>query len=105
MILLFLSRSHARYFSLAECFDQATALHSSIHQVNSKACLTVEADVRAQSSSYGGEKGGEMTVDAGGQHVLERTSVLINSKVCPPQKQSSTLFNFAGGGVEAYRDK
>ena len=39
------------------------------------------ADIRAQSGSYGGEKGGEMTVDAGGQHVLERTSVLINSQV------------------------
>ena len=39
------------------------------------------ADIRTQSGSYGGEKGGEMTVDAGGQHVLERTSILINSKV------------------------
>lgn len=42
---------------------------------------TAGADIRAQSGSYGGEKGGEMTVDAGGQHVLERTSVLISSKV------------------------
>lgn len=35
--------------------------------------------MRQESSGWGGEKGGEMTVDAPGQHVLERTSVLIDS--------------------------
>jgi Predicted ATPase of the ABC class len=33
--------------------------------------------VRQQSGGWGGEKGGEMTVDLPGQHVLERTSVLL----------------------------
>lgn len=36
------------------------------------------ADVRAQSGGWQGEKGGEMTVDAPGQHVLERSSVLVH---------------------------
>lgn len=33
--------------------------------------------MRQQGGGWGGEKGGEMTVDAPGQHVLERTSVLL----------------------------
>lgn len=33
--------------------------------------------MRQQSGGWGGEKGGEMTVDLPGQHVLERTSVLL----------------------------
>ncbi|KAI3425930.1 hypothetical protein D9Q98_007902 [Chlorella vulgaris] len=34
-------------------------------------------DIRQQSGGWQGEKGGEMSVDKPGQHVLERTSVLI----------------------------
>ena len=33
--------------------------------------------MRQQGGGWGGEKGGEMTVDAPGQHVLERTSALL----------------------------
>jgi len=39
------------------------------------------ADIRTESGGWGGEKGGEMNVDSGGQHVLERTAVLINGQV------------------------
>ncbi|GAB4823091.1 hypothetical protein N2152v2_010137 [Parachlorella kessleri] len=46
---------------------------------------STSGDVRRQSQGWGGEKGGEMTVDQPGQHVLERTSVTI----------------LQGGGVEA----
>ncbi|KAL4432541.1 hypothetical protein ABPG77_000478 [Micractinium sp. CCAP 211/92] len=35
-------------------------------------------DIRRQSGGWQGEKGGEMSVDKPGQHVLERTSVLIH---------------------------
>lgn len=35
-------------------------------------------DVRAQGGGWHGEKGGEMEVDVGGQHVLERSSVLVH---------------------------
>ncbi|KAL4436891.1 hypothetical protein ABPG75_004030 [Micractinium tetrahymenae] len=35
-------------------------------------------DIRRQSGGWQGEKGGEMSVDRPGQHVLERTSVLIH---------------------------
>ena len=45
------------------------------------------ADIRAQSGGYNGEKGGEMSVDAGEQHVLERTAVLMNSKVLQSLKR------------------
>lgn len=37
--------------------------------------------MRTESGGWGGEKGGEMGVDSGGQHVLERTAVLINDQV------------------------
>lgn len=33
--------------------------------------------MRAQAGGWSGEKGGEMTVDAPGQHVLERSSVIL----------------------------
>ena len=33
--------------------------------------------MRAQAGGWGGEKGGEMTVDLPGQNVLERTSALL----------------------------
>lgn len=36
-------------------------------------------DVRQQAGGWGGEKGGEMTVDTPGQHVLERTSALLGA--------------------------
>lgn len=36
-------------------------------------------DIRRQSGGWSGEKGGEMSVDKPGQHVLERTSVLIHA--------------------------
>lgn len=36
------------------------------------------SDIRHQSGGWGGEKGGDMTVDKPGQHVLERTSVLVH---------------------------
>ena len=39
------------------------------------------ADIREESGGWQGKKGGEMTVDVGGQHVLERTSVLIDDEV------------------------
>ena len=35
-------------------------------------------DIRKQAQGWGGEKGGDMSIDAGGQHVLERTSVIIS---------------------------
>lgn len=38
-------------------------------------------DVRQQSGGWQGAKGGEMTVDMPGQHVLERTSILISGQV------------------------
>ena len=34
-------------------------------------------DIRRQSGGWSGEKGGEMSVDRAGQHVLERTSVMV----------------------------
>ncbi|GMH39200.1 hypothetical protein BSKO_07098 [Bryopsis sp. KO-2023] len=38
------------------------------------------ADVRTQSGGWGGAKGGEMSVDQPGQHVIERSSVNITSE-------------------------
>ena len=53
----------------------------SLGTLECKTLYIAGAHIRAQSGSYAGEKGGEMTVDAGGQHVLERTAVLIDSEV------------------------
>ncbi len=39
--------------------------------------------MRTEGGGWKGNKGGEMTVDAPGQHVLERTSCSISSQVCP----------------------
>ena len=39
--------------------------------------------MRTEGGGWKGNKGGEMTVDAPGQHVLERTSCFISSQVCP----------------------
>ena len=36
------------------------------------------ADQRTQSRGWGGAKGGEITIDEPGQHMLERTSVLVD---------------------------
>ncbi|KAK9844049.1 hypothetical protein WJX81_003003 [Elliptochloris bilobata] len=44
------------------------------------AIASAGADARAQAGGWHGEKGGEMTVDMPGQHVLERTSVVINDQ-------------------------
>lgn len=45
--------------------------------------------MRTEDGGWKGNKGGEMTVDVPGQHVLERTSCSIssqvNSLVAPPQ--------------------
>ncbi len=38
--------------------------------------------MRTEGGGWKGNKGGEMTVDAPGQHVLERTSCSISSQVC-----------------------
>lgn len=35
--------------------------------------------MRAAEGGWGGEKGGEMTVDRPGQHVLQRSSVLLQA--------------------------
>lgn len=39
--------------------------------------MVTGGDVRAAEGGWGGEKGGEMTVDRPGQHVLQRSSVLL----------------------------
>lgn len=41
------------------------------------------ADVRTEGGGWHGNKGGEMTVDAPGQHVLERTSCSISNQARP----------------------
>ena len=38
------------------------------------------ADVRTEGTGWHGNKGGEMSVDTPGQHVLERTSCLISNQ-------------------------
>eukprot|EP00891_Asterochloris_glomerata_P003038 jgi/Astpho2/3038/fgenesh1_pg.00051_%23_48_t len=38
------------------------------------------ADVRQQSGGWGGAKGGEVSMDGPGQHVLERTSILFSDQ-------------------------
>lgn len=38
------------------------------------------ADQRTQSGGWSGAKGGEITIDRPGQHILERTSVIVNEK-------------------------
>lgn len=43
-------------------------------------------DVRAQSGGWSGEKGGDMMVDAPGQHVLERSSIILH----PPSSTTNT---------------
>lgn len=55
--------------------------------------------MRRQAGGWGGEKGGEMTVDMPGQHVLQRTSVLLapgggleaRLSVALPAKGTTTL--------------
>ena len=39
------------------------------------------ADVRQQSGGWSGTKGGEISMDGPGQHVLERTSILFSDQV------------------------
>ena len=45
------------------------------------------ADIQRQSGGWSGEKGGAMGVDTPGQHVLERSSVIIDSEVRPLSQQ------------------
>ncbi|CAL5221417.1 g3603 [Coccomyxa viridis] len=61
------------------------------------------ADVRTEGGGWKGNKGGEMTVDAPGQHVLERTSCSISSQgdlearftVALPARGRTVLGNWA----------
>lgn len=43
--------------------------------------LRAGADIRTESGGWSGKKGGEMGVDKPGQHVLQRSSVIIDPQV------------------------
>lgn len=45
-----------------------------------EAAKQVGADKRTQSGGWSGAKGGEITIDEPGQHILERSSVLVNDR-------------------------
>ena len=49
-----------------------------------RACLELRQNLgqELQGACMSVQKGGEMTVDLPGQHVLERTSVTLDSQVC-----------------------
>jgi predicted ABC-class ATPase len=53
-------------------------------------------DVRAQSGGWSGEKGGDMMVDSPGQHVLERSSIILH-----PPSSSTININTQSYSVEA----
>lgn len=45
-----------------------------------EAAKRVGADKRTQSGGWSGAKGGEITIDEPGQHILERSSVLVDDR-------------------------
>lgn len=59
-----------------------TALCDFLTRSFGKAVSRAGADVRTEGGGWHGQKGGEMTVDTPGQHVLQRTSCLIDDQVC-----------------------
>ncbi|CAL8468571.1 g8111 [Coccomyxa elongata] len=57
-----------------------TALCDYLTRSFGEAVSAAGADVRTESSGWHGQKGGEMTVDTPGQHVLQRTSCMITDE-------------------------
>ncbi len=58
-----------------------TALCDYLMRSFGEAVSAAGADVRTESGGWHGQKGGEMTVDTPGQHVLQRTSCMITDEV------------------------
>lgn len=58
-----------------------TALCDYLTRSFGEAVSAAGANVRTEGGGWHGQKGGEMTVDIPGQHVLQRTSCMITDEV------------------------
>ena len=61
-------------------FTQCRLLPGVVVRLNDYHYCLASADVRTESGGWHGNKGGEMTVDVPGQHVLERTACSISNQ-------------------------